>query len=117
MDIETRDRILNSDKTLIIDLSGDNCLYNALTYKDFVLAIKEGRSYIVTPLTTAIDNGYCLQGYRVIVRSEGQERCLNDMLLGDIGENEKELRLSHNAEKLFLAGVYDNIETSWEQRV
>ena len=34
------------------------------------------------------------------------------MLLGDIGENEKELRPAHNIEKMILGGVYD-IETQW----
>lgn len=63
-------------------------------------------------LTTAIDNYYCLRGYRLIVQSEGRERCINDMLLGDIEENEKELRISHNIERMILSGVY-GLEVQW----
>lgn len=110
---EIMNKVRNSNKTLIINLDG-GCIYNAPSLKDFKLAIRNEQSCITTPLTTAIDTELCLRGYRVIIQSEGQERCLNDMLLGDIGENEKELRFSHNAEKLFLAGVYDNIETNWD---
>lgn len=87
--------------------------YNAISLKDFYFALHNKEKLIITPLTTAIDNGYCLQGYRLIVKSEGKQLDINRMLLGlDIGENDKELRISHNVEKLILNGVYD-IETNW----
>lgn len=76
--------------------------------------MRAGETLITTPLTYAIDNYYVMQGYKLIVKSEGKELNINRMLLGyDIGPNDKELRLSHNVEKLILSGVYD-IETNWE---
>ena len=78
-----------------------------------MLALRTKDPFIVTPLTCAIDNGLTLDGYRVEIYSEGKILCLNDMLLGkSLNENDKELRISHNAEKLILSGVYD-IETRW----
>lgn len=97
--------------TILVNLDGE-VNYNAVSLKDFRLAIKNGSQYIVTPLTTALDLFYCFKGYRLLVQSEGHMRCINDMLLGDIGENEKELRPAHNIEKMILGGVYD-IETQW----
>lgn len=99
--------------TIIVNLDGD-AEYNAISLKDFKLAIRNRQTYIVTPLTTALNNDYCLMGYRLIVQSEGYSRCINDMLLGDIGENERELRLAHNIEKMILGGVY-GLETEWKR--
>ncbi len=113
MDKLTEHRIRHSMKgTILVNLDG-TANYNCVSLKDFILALNRGESNIITPLTTAIDTFLCCQGYRVIVESEGKRRCLNDMLLGDVEENERELRLAHNAERLFLGGAY-NIETKWE---
>lgn len=113
LDKKTRKIIKESPKgTIIINLDG-NIIYNCVSLKDFKLALKERKEYITTPLTTALDNCLCLDGYKLIVQSEGRERCINDMLLGDIGPNEKELRLAHNIEKMILGGLYD-IETEWK---
>lgn len=99
--------------TIIVTLDGRRPM-NALTLKDFELAICAEKSLIITPLTYAIDNIYVLQGYELIVESEGKQLNINRMLLGyDIGPNDKELRLAHNVEKLILSGVYD-IETRWD---
>lgn len=112
MDAETREMLATSPKgVLIVNLDG-NTNYTAISLKAFKKQIQNNSSYIVTPLTTAIDNYYCLQGYRLIVQSEGQERCINDMLLGDIDENEKELRIPHNTEKMILSGLY-GLEVQW----
>lgn len=97
--------------TILVNLDGE-AEYNAISLKEFKLKIRDGCQYIVTPLTTALDLFYCFKGYRLIVQSEGYSRCINDILLGDIGENEKELRPAHNIEKMILGGVYD-IETQW----
>lgn len=112
IDADTR-KIINESPagTIVVNLDGD-IVYNAVCLKDFRIKVKERCPYIVTPLTTALDTGLCLLGYRLVVQSEGHSRCINDMLLGDIGENEKELRLAHNIEKMILGGVYD-IETQW----
>lgn len=112
MDAKTREILATSPKgVLIVNLDG-NANYTAISLKAFTKQIQNNSSYIVTPLTTAIDNYYCLQGYRLIVQSEGQERCINDMLLGDIDENEKELRIAHNIEKMILSGLY-GLEVQW----
>ena len=112
MDAETREILSISPKgILIVNLDG-NANYTAISLKAFRKQIQNDSSYIVTPLTTAIDNYYCLRGYRLIVQSEGRERRINDMLLGDIGENEKELRISHNIERMILSGVY-GLEVQW----
>ena len=99
--------------TIIVNLDGTT-MYNALCLKDFQLALSREEPLIVTPLTYAIDNLYVLQGYKLIVESEGKQLNINRMLLGyDIGPNDKELRLTHNVERLILSGVYD-IETNWD---
>lgn len=111
-DKSVRDILQNSPTgTILVNLDGE-VEYNAISLKEFKQKLKDKCPYIVTPLTTALDNGLCLQGYRLVVQSEGHSRCINDMLLGDIGENERELRLAHNIEKMILGGVYD-IETQW----
>lgn len=113
MQPEDRKIIAESPKgTIVICLDG-TMRYNAISLKDFQLAVNDELDYICTPLTYAIDNFFCLKGYKVIVVSEGVQRCINDMLLGDIGPNERELRLAHNVEKMILSGVY-NIETNWK---
>lgn len=113
MDEKTREILLHPTKgTILINLDG-NAEYNATSLKDFQLACKRGEKYIITPLTHAIDNWFCFQGYRVIIESEGRHRCLNEMLLGNIKPNERELRVAHNAEKLFMSGAYEDIETRW----
>lgn len=113
MDEKTKDIIRKSPRgRIVIELSDERAIFDAITYKEFQLAIKRGDRYIVTPLTWAIDNYYCYQGYKVIVKSENTEYCLNHMLLGLTKENEKELRAAHNAENLFLSGCYD-IKTNW----
>ena len=98
--------------TIVILLDGCAEDYTSISKKDFDIQINRGDNYIVTPLTWAIDNYYCYQGYKVIVKSENTEYCLNHMLLGLTKENEKELRATHNAENLFLSGCYD-IKTNW----
>ena len=98
--------------TIIILLDGCVEDYTSISKKDFDIQMNRGDNYIVTPLTLAIDNYYCYQGYKVIVKSENTEYCLNHMLLGLTKENEKELRATHNAENLFLSGCY-NIKTNW----
>ena len=98
---------------LIILLDGEPNQYNCISYKELQLMTKNNCPHIVTPLTTAIDTFYTYRGYRVIVKSEDKEYCLNDMLLGDTKPNEKELRTAHNAEKLFLSGCYD-IKVNWD---
>lgn len=114
LDQELKENIKNCPKgTIIVNLDG-NAIYTAVSLKEFTLALRHGERWIVTPLTTAIDNWHCCQGYRLIVQSEGKERCINEMLLGNIGEDEKVLRVSHNTEKLILGGVYD-IETEWKE--
>ena len=114
MDEEAKHIIENSDKLIKIILDGKPEDYTATSYKDLMLALARKDKFIVTPLTWAIDNGLTLDGYRVEIYSERKMLCLNDMLLGKgLNENDKELRLSHNAEKLILSGVYD-IETSWQ---
>lgn len=113
MDEETKRKLRESPKgTIIVNLDG-SIIYNCVSLKDFKLALNRGERYITTPLTTVLDNCLCLQGYRLIVQSEGKERCINDMLLGDIAFNEKVLRLGHNVERLILGGAYD-IETEWK---
>lgn len=108
---EERDRIKKGPLgTIIVSLDGH--MYTTISLKDFKEAIARGDKTIITPLTYALDMFYVLKGYRVIVESNGKRRCINDMLLGDIGPNEKELRISHNIEKMILSGVYD-IETDW----
>lgn len=112
LDKDTRKILSDSPNgTILVNLDGE-VNYNAISLKEFKQKVKERCPYIVTPLTTALDTGLCLQGWRLVVQSEGHSRCINDMLLGDIGENEKELRLAHNIEKMILGGVYD-IETQW----
>lgn len=107
-------KIANSNKLLRIVLDGSPEIYTAISYKDLITAIRNREKFIVTPLPTAIDNDWVLLGYRVEIQSGDKTMCLNDMLLGkSLGPNDKEIRLSHNAEKLFLSGVYD-IETKWE---
>lgn len=114
MDEEAKHIIENSDKLIKIILDGKPEDYTATSYKDLMLALTHKDKFIVTPLTWAIDNGLTLDGYRVEIYSEGKMLCLNDMLLGKgLNENDKELRITHNAEKLILSGVYD-IETSWQ---
>lgn len=110
---EDRDLIRQSPLgTIIVNLTGD-CIYNAVSMKEFKLAIKRQEPCIITPLTYALDNFYVLMGYKLIIQSGGHSRCINDMLLGDIGENEREMRIAHNVEKLFMSGVYEDIETEW----
>lgn len=114
MDEEVKQKIRFSNKLIQVILDGDPGLYTAVTYKDLMLALRARERVIITPLTTAIDNGLTLDGYRVEIISGDRTLCLNDMLLGEgLGPNDKELRLAHNAEKLILSGVYD-IETSWK---
>lgn len=117
MDEKTKDIIRKSPRgRIVIELSDERAIFDAITYKEFQLAIKRGDRYIVTPLTTAIDNYYCLMGYRVVVKSEEKQFCLNDALLGfNLKENDKELKLSHNTEKLILNGVYD-LQVYWKQK-
>lgn len=112
MDAETREILSTSPKGMIIVNLDGNISYTAISLKAFRKQIQNNSSYIVTPLTTAIDNYYCLQGYKLIVQSEGQERCINDMLLGDVGENEMKLRIAHNIEKMILSGMY-GLEVQW----
>lgn len=114
MDADIRHILETSPKgTIIINLDG-KAIYNAISLKEFKLAIDEERPLIITPLTYAIDNFYATKGYRVLVESEGKQLNINRMLLGyDIGPNDRELRLAHNVERLILNGVYD-IETNWE---
>lgn len=112
MDERTKYILRESPRGTII-VSLDGCGFNAVTLKEFKELYAQSCDYIKTPLTTVIDNYYCLDGYKLIVESAGKQRCINDMLLGDIGPNEKELRLAHNIEKLILNGVYD-IETNWK---
>lgn len=112
MDAETREILSTSPKGMIIVNLDGNISYTAVSLKAFRKQIQNNSSYIVTPLTTAINNYYCLQGYKLIVQSEGQERCINDMLLGDVDENEMELRISHNIEKMILGGLY-GLEVQW----
>ena len=103
----------NPKGRIIIDLSNEDAYFTAITYKEFQLALERGYEQIITPLTTAIDNYYCCLGYRVLVCSESQTICLNDLLLGiKKNDNDKDLRLAHNAEKLILNGVYD-LKVKW----
>lgn len=98
--------------TILINLDG-SADYNAVSLKEFKFKLANKSKLIITPLTYAIDNFYALNGYKVIVESEGEQLNINRMLLGyDIGSNDKELRPSHNVEKMILGGVYD-IETNW----
>jgi len=114
MDAETKYIIEHSDKLIKVILDGEAQDYTAVSYKDLILALRTKTPFIITPLTCAIDNGLTLDGYRVEIYSKGKMLCLNDMLLGrGLDENDKELRISHNAEKLILSGVYD-IETRWQ---
>ena len=114
MDEEVKQKIRFSNKLIQVILDSDPGLYTAVTYKDLMLALRARERVIITPLTTAIDNGLTLDGYRVEIISGDRTLCLNDMLLGEgLSPNDKELRLAHNAEKLILSGVYD-IETSWK---
>ena len=109
MDKETREILKTSPLgTIIVNLDG-NRMYNTVSLKEFKIAIKNQERCIITPLTYALDNHYCL-----IIESEGNSRCRNNMLLGEIGENERELRIAHNVEKLFMSGAYEDIETEWK---
>lgn len=100
--------------TIIVLLDGCPEDYTCISKKDFDIQLNRKDKYIVTPLTYAIDNYFAFQGYKVIVKSENTEYCLNTMLLGLTKENEKELRAAHNAERLFLSGCY-NIKTNWRE--
>ena len=103
----------NPKGRIIINLSDEDAYFTAITYKEFQLALERGDEQIITPLTTAIDNYYCCLGYRVLVCSEDQTLCLNDLLLGiKKNDNDKDLRLAHNAEKLILNEVY-SLKTKW----
>lgn len=114
MDKETREILKISPLgTIVVNLDG-NRMYNAISLKEFKIAIKNQEKCIVTPLTCALDTHYCLMGYKLIIESEGHTRCINDMLLGEIGENERELRIAHNVEKIFMSGAYEDIETEWK---
>ena len=114
MDRETREILKASPLgTIIVNLDG-NRVYNTISLKEFKIAIRNQERCIITPLTYALDNHYCLMGYKLIIESEGHARCINDMLLGKIGENERERRIAHNVEKLFMSGAYEDIETEWE---
>lgn len=114
MDRETREIPKTSPLgTIIVNLDG-NRMYNTVSLKGFKIAIKNQERCIITPLTYALDTYYCLMGYKLIIESEGNSRCINNMLLGEIGENERELRIAHNVEKLFMSGAYEDIETEWK---
>lgn len=103
----------NPKGRIMINLSDEDACFTAVTYKEFQLALERGDEQIITPLTTAIDNYYCCLGYRVLICSEGKTLCLNDLLLGiKKNDNDKDLRLAHNAEKLILNEVYD-LKTKW----
>lgn len=114
MNKETREILKTSPLgTIIVNLDG-NRMYNTVSLKEFKIAIKNQERCIITPLTYALDTYYCLMGYKLIIESEGNSRCINNMLLGEIGENERELRIAHNVEKLFMSGAYEDIETEWK---
>lgn len=117
MDKETKNIISKSPNGIIrIVLDGDKDIYTSWSLKDFHEQLNNKDTYIVTPLTTAIDNFYCLKGYRVIIESEGKVYCLNDMLLGiNTNDNEREMRLAHRAERMFLSGCYE-IKTDWTKK-
>lgn len=92
--------------------------YNCIDLKKFKKIIREKEPvYIVTPLTTAIDNYYPLHGYRLYIMSHfngvKQQVWVNDLLLGHKKLEEKDLRPAHNIERLVLNGVYE-IQTNWE---
>ena len=93
--------------------------YNCIDLKKFkkLTTGKTEPVYIVTPLTTVIDNYYPLHGYKLYIVSHfngvRQQVCVNDLLLGNKKPEEKDLRPAHNIERLVLNGVYE-IQTNWE---
>ena len=70
MDRETREILKASPLgTIIVNLDG-NRMYNTVSLKEFKIAIKNQERCIITPLTYALDNHYCLMGYKLIIESD-----------------------------------------------
>jgi hypothetical protein len=94
-----------------VDLRDDVCY----TVKDFDLAIKNKQDFIYTTQTKAISSYYYQDGYEIEVVSEG-DRVTASRLLGydDNGSLSfgREIRLSHNWEKMLRSGCF-NIKYDW----
>lgn len=77
-----------------------------ITYDDTELAIKECSDIVVTTLINFLNFKYIEKGYSLYaVRNHIIKEFVPDM----IAPSGKEIRFAHNLEKLFIAGVFDNL--------
>lgn len=96
-------------RKLIVNLDGSRP-YTCVSKKELDQALANPNiKQIVTPLTSAIDNAYCLHGWELIVEGGEKALCVNDLIL------DGSIRVGQDSEKMILDGIFDNlIRTDWE---
>lgn len=77
-----------------------------ITYDDTELAVKWGSDVVITTLINFLNFKYIEQGYSLFaVRNHIVKEFVPNM----VAPSGKEIRVAHNLEKLFIAGVFDGL--------
>lgn len=84
--------------------------YMAVTYKEFLTAIKNEEKRIATPMLEAIDSKYYELGYDIKVCSNNKVMRFSDVINKNNKYTDREIRFEHDWRRLVLNGEFNEIE-------
>ena len=98
------------------EIPEEDLLKCCFTASSFNKVIKSEAEEIITTQTHAINSSNYLNGYDIVLISKGYQIKFSDILSGKYNDYIREIRISHNWEKMFYSDLF-NIPGIFEYEV